>query len=107
MESEDYHLIEIGACRQPIGKYDYSKPFVNHRIQLCEGDSLYLSSDGYADQFGGEKGKKMKSVNFKKILLKIQYKNMDEQHSILVEKFNDWKGEIEQVDDVCIFGVKI
>jgi ABC-type amino acid transport substrate-binding protein len=105
--SDNFHLIEITANRQPVGKFDYYKPFTNHTIQLCDGDTLYLSSDGYADQFGGENGKKMKSLNLKKLLLNIQSKSMLEQHNILVNKFNSWKGDIEQVDDVCIFGVKI
>ncbi len=106
-QGDDYHLIEIAADRQPVGKHDYYKPFVNHQIQLQYGDSIYLSSDGYADQFGGGLGKKFKSVNFKKLLLSIQQKSMFDQHTILVQKFKDWKGDIEQVDDVCVFGVKI
>lgn len=107
MESDDYHLIEVRADRQPVGKYEYYTPFVNHEMTLLEGDSIYLSSDGYADQFGGDKGKKMKSKNFKKLLLDIQNESLDKQHDILNKHFFDWKNDFEQIDDVCVFGVKI
>ena len=107
LESESFHLIEIRADRQPVGKYEYSKPFTNHEIDLIENDIIYLSTDGYSDQFGGAKGKKMKSKNFKKLLLDIQNKSMETQHDILQEKFETWKDDFEQIDDVCVFGVKV
>lgn len=104
---EAYHLIEIKADRQPVGKYEYFKPFTNHSVQLFAGDSIYLSSDGYADQFGGKNGKKFKSKNFKKLLLDIQNETMSKQQLILKEKFTFWKSDFEQIDDVCLFGVRI
>ena len=69
-------LIEIKANKQPIGKFDFSKPFDTHEFTLEKGDSIYVFSDGYPDQFGGIKGKKYKSSNFKKLLLSIQDKSM-------------------------------
>jgi ABC-type amino acid transport substrate-binding protein/serine phosphatase RsbU (regulator of sigma subunit) len=107
LEGDNYHLIEVRADRQPVAKYDYYKPFTNHEIDLLDGDTVYLSSDGYADQFGGEKGKKMKSKNFKKLLLSIQDQTMLKQHDTLQKQFFDWKSDYEQIDDVCVFGVKI
>ena len=107
LNSDDYHLIEIRADRQPVGKYEYYKPFTNHTIQLFDGDTIYLSSDGYADQFGGDNGKKLKSKTFKNLLIDLQLKSMKEQHSILNKEFIKWKSDFEQIDDVCVFGVKI
>ena len=107
IESESYHLIEVRADRQPVGKYEYSKPFINHEINLIEDDTVYLSSDGYADQFGGDKGKKMKSKNFKKLLLDIQHETMQVQHDMLRNHFFNWKVNYDQIDDVCVFGVRV
>ena len=106
-QSESFHLIEIRADRQPVGKYEYYKPFTNHSIQLFEGDSVYLSSDGYADQFGGENGKKLKSKTFKNLLIDLQSKSMKEQHSFLNKEFFKWKSDFEQIDDVCVFAVRV
>lgn len=107
LESKEYHLIEVRADRQPVGKYDFYTPFVNHEIDLLRGDSIYLSTDGYADQFGGVKGKKMKSRNFKRLLLTIQNESMEKQQLILNEIFINWKKKFDQIDDVCVFGVKV
>ena len=98
----------IKANKQPIGVYhDANKPFTNHLIQLYKGDSIYLFSDGFADQFGGEKGKKLKYKPFKNMLIAVQNKSLSEQKDILISEFNKWKGQIEQIDDVCILSVKI
>ncbi|PCJ27443.1 MAG: hypothetical protein COA97_04030 [Flavobacteriales bacterium] len=98
---------EIKADKQPIGRYVTSDPFTNHEIQLKEGDAIYVFTDGYADQFGGEKGKKFKYLPFRDLLLNNQDKTMDEQKSLLDKTFEDWKGSLEQVDDVCVIGVRI
>ena len=74
---------------------------------MNKGDKIYLFTDGYADQFGGEKGKKLKTKVLKKILISIAHKPMPEQKKYLVKAFNDWKGEEEQIDDVCIIGLVI
>ncbi|MBL4704899.1 MAG: serine/threonine-protein phosphatase, partial [Flavobacteriales bacterium] len=100
-------VIEIKGNKQPIGKYDVNKPFTTHEIKLEKGDTLYLCSDGYPDQFGGEKGKKLKTTNLKKILISINAESLDQQRITLNEEFNRWKGDLEQVDDVCIIGVRI
>ena len=100
-------LTEIKPNKQPIGKYFRQELFTNHEIELQKGDTIYVFTDGYADQFGGPKGKKMMYKPFKDLLLNIQDKSMDEQKEILEQHFNDWKGSLEQVDDVCIIGVRI
>jgi serine phosphatase RsbU (regulator of sigma subunit) len=99
-------LIEIKGDKQPIGKYAEKKPFTNHTIQLEKGDLIYMTSDGYVDQFGGDKGKKYKSINFKKLLLSIKVKPVDEQLTIIKQNFDQWKGDLEQLDDVCVIGFK-
>ena len=101
------HIEEIKANKQPIGKFDKPSPYKVNTINLKPDDTIYIFSDGFADQFGGEKGKKYKSTNFKKLLLSIQDKTMDEQKISIQEAFKNWKGSHEQLDDVCIIGVKI
>jgi serine phosphatase RsbU (regulator of sigma subunit) len=103
----NYELLEVKADKQPIGKYTENKPFTTHTLELQKGDTIYIFTDGFADQFGGEAGKKFKSTNFKKLLLSIQDKSMKEQQDIITETFNIWKVETEQVDDVCVIGVKV
>lgn len=93
--------------KQPIGETDHSKPFRNNHVTLQKGDAIYLFSDGYIDQFGGEKGKKFKSPNLKSLLLSIQNLSMESQRDKLQEAFETWSGDLEQVDDVCIIGVRI
>ena len=100
-------LIEAKGDRQPIGKYDKAKPFTTHQFTLQKGDTIYIFSDGFADQFGGEKGKKFKKANFKKLMLSIKDQPMSEQKVIIEQKFNNWKGQLKQIDDVCVMGVRI
>ncbi|MEO6305427.1 MAG: tetratricopeptide repeat protein [Bacteroidia bacterium] len=100
-------ILEIKADKQPIGKYDLTKPFTTHKVQLNEGDIIYLFSDGIADQFGGPKGKKFKYKKLKEILLANITRSMDEQQLELETTFNKWKGDLEQIDDVCVIGMKI
>ena len=99
--------VEIKPNKQAIGKVYNPQPFTTHKIQLQKGDALYIFSDGYQDQFGGEKGKKFKSINFKKLLLSIQSESMEKQREIIDKVFEEWRGEENQVDDVCVIGVKI
>jgi len=103
----DNELIETKGDKQPIGKFEPNKPFTTHKVQLQKGDRLYTFSDGYADQFGGEKGKKFKSSSLKKLLLSIHQKPMMEQLADLEKNFDDWKGSFEQLDDVCVIGFEI
>ena len=97
---------EIKADKQPVGVFQNSKPYASHTIELQKGDTIYVFSDGYVDQFGGEKGKKFKAANLKRLLLSIQSESMERQKTIIDEAFENWKGELEQVDDVCIIGVR-
>ena len=76
-------------------------------MDVIEGDNIYLFTDGYLDQFGGKKGKKFKKTNFKKLLLSIEDQPMQEQSQIIQETFNKWKGDLEQIDDVCVMGVRV
>lgn len=102
-------IIEYKADKHSIGgAYSEStSEFTNHTIKLEKGDSLYLSTDGYADQFGGEFGKKMMTKNMKELIVSIQSKNMSEQKNILEAHFKSWKQNKDQVDDVLVFGVSI
>jgi len=97
---------EIKADKQPIGRHSRVKPFTTHTITLEKGDTFYIFSDGYYDQFGGDLGKKLKSPNFKKLLLSMQNQSMDKQRELIDQAFYDWKGNLEQVDDVCVIGVR-
>lgn len=98
---------EIKANRQPIGKVDNPKPYITHEIKLKKGDNIYVFSDGFVDQFGGEKGKKFKAKAFRKLLLSIQNIPMEKQKISLDRAFETWKGNLEQIDDVCVIGVRI
>ncbi len=100
-------IIEIKANKQPIGKHTNLQPFTNHKFNLLKNDSIYLFTDGYLDQFGGEKGKKFKASKLKELILSIQDKSMNEQLKVITNVFNVWRGSLEQVDDVCMIGVRI
>jgi serine phosphatase RsbU (regulator of sigma subunit) len=100
-------LIEIKADKQPVGKYVERKPFTTHKLALKKGDRLYLFTDGYADQFGGEKGKKLKYKQFEELLLSTFQCTLEEQKQSLEHAFDAWKKSYEQVDDVCVIGVQI
>jgi phosphoserine phosphatase RsbU/P len=100
-------LHEIKGDKQPIGSYESHTPFENHQYQLQKGDMVYTFSDGFADQFGGPKGKKLKYKPFKKMLIENSDKSMNEQEDQLNKLFTNWMGDIEQLDDVCVIGVKI
>lgn len=100
-------LYEIKPDKQPIGKFHLRSQFTNHKIELFKGDQIFLFSDGYVDQFGAENGKKLKFKNFRNIIFDLQSKSPEDQRSELYTQFRNWKGNEEQVDDVCIVGVKI
>jgi serine phosphatase RsbU (regulator of sigma subunit)/Tfp pilus assembly protein PilF len=100
-------IIETKANKQPIGQFDNPEPYTTHSFDLEPGDAIYIFSDGYVDQFGGKKGKKFKAAAFRELLLSIQNKAMEEQKTIIDESFESWKGDLEQIDDVCVIGVKI
>lgn len=100
-------IVEIKGDKQPIGKYIKSKPFKTHKLKINSGDTIYIFSDGFADQFGGKKGKKFKTANFKKLLLSIQSHTMKKQQELIALAFEKYKGNLEQLDDICIIGVRI
>ena len=100
-------IIETKANKQPIGQFDNPKPYTTHSFDLEKGDSIYVFSDGYVDQFGGERGKKFMAKAFRKLLLSIQDKAMEEQKTIIDDVFEAWRGKLEQIDDVCVIGVKV
>lgn len=100
-------LIEYKADKIPVGKYDeVLKPFTLQTIELQKDDIIYTSTDGFADQFGTN-GKKLMKKKFKEELLTIQHLSMNEQKEYLDNFFESWKGNNDQVDDVCVIGVKI
>ena len=104
----DGKIIEYKASKYPIGLYgDIEKKFDLHEFDLQTNDALYLFSDGYVDQFGGEKNKKFNRKNFYEMLLSIQDMNMDEQGSFLEYAHNNWKQNEPQTDDVLVIGLKI
>ena len=100
-------VLETKADKQPIGKYDDLKSYTTHSIDMQKGDSLYIFSDGYVDQFGGPKGKKFRAKQLRELLLSIQDKSMEEQKVSIDKAFEDWRGSEAQVDDVCMIGVRI
>ncbi|MBI4931313.1 MAG: SpoIIE family protein phosphatase [Bacteroidetes bacterium] len=104
---QDDSLIEIKPDKQPIGKTVYPTPFTTHKIEYRKNTSFYLITDGFADQFGGEKGKKYMYKQLKENLTTLYNLPMQTQKEKLEKEFQDWKGNIEQVDDVTIIGVKI
>lgn len=101
-------LIVLPADKMPIGKHDKDDvPFKQTEVELQKGDVVYTFTDGYADQFGGPKGKKYKYKQLEELLLSIYEKPMMIQHDVLRQSLNDWKANLEQVDDVCVIGVRI
>ncbi len=107
VRNESLEIEEIKADKQPIGKFDYRKPFTNNLIDVKKGDCVYLFSDGYADQFGGPNGKKFKYKTMQQLLQSVHQKPMEEQKHILNEEFEKWKGMLEQIDDVCVIGIRV
>ena len=107
IKKEGTEVLEIKADKQPIGQTDYASPFTTHTLQLEKDDILYLMTDGYPDQFGGEKGKKFKYKQLEGNLLANSMKELEEQKSNLSQTFEAWKGDLEQVDDVTIIGIKL
>ena len=98
---------EIIANKQPIGSSVNPQPFTTHTLKLGKGDQFFLFTDGYADQFGGDKGKKFKSRPIKEMLLQNAALPANAQKEKLETIFTNWKTNIEQVDDVCILGVRL
>ncbi len=100
-------LIELPSDRMPVGIGEKKDKFKLYTIDLEKGDLLYLFTDGYADQFGGPKGKKFMSKRLNEKLLSISSSSLNDQHSQLKKSFEEWKGDLEQVDDVCVIGIML
>ncbi len=103
----DGELLEYKADKQPVGNHVHKKPFTKHEIQLFEKDFIYVFTDGIQDQFGGPKNKKFKLAQLREMLLEIHRLPVETQHKKIVERFENWKGDNEQVDDICLIGVSI
>lgn len=103
----DKQLHEIKGDKQPIGFSENHAPFIDHQYQLKKDDMVYIFSDGFADQFGGPKGKKLKYKPFKNKLIDCSHLDVQEQEREILKLFYDWKGDLEQLDDVCVIGVRI
>ena len=108
-KDKNYELEIIKATKSPIGglELEESRVYQNHHVTVNSGDCLYLFSDGYADQFGGPKGKKFMLTNFQKLLLKNIESSMEVQKQNLADAFMEWKSEAEQIDDVLVIGIRI
>ncbi|MCB0395874.1 MAG: SpoIIE family protein phosphatase [Flavobacteriales bacterium] len=102
-------LLETKGDKHPVGGYvdDMMMHFTNHSFELKKGDCIYIFSDGYADQFGGPEGKKFKYKAFKELLLDIRDRPMPEQGKVLDGVITDWMGDLEQVDDICVIGIRV
>ncbi|OFX18415.1 MAG: hypothetical protein A2033_18720 [Bacteroidetes bacterium GWA2_31_9] len=107
LEADNAVLIEIKPDKMPIGYYIKDNLFSNNYMQLKPSDRIYLFSDGYADQFGGPKGKKFKYTQLKDIFLLTNNLNMDDQREFLDKTIIEWRGEHEQIDDILIVGISI
>ena len=104
----DGALMEIKPEKMPVGKHDKdSVPFVGGVFEMEKGDVIYTLTDGFQDQFGGPKGKKFMVKKMREYVLSISHLSMKEQHTRVSEVFSNWKGDTEQVDDVCVIGVRV
>ncbi len=101
-------IIEIKADRFPIGKHERdNESFTLHTMQLQKNDLIYTFTDGFQDQFGGPKSKKFKYKKLQELILSIESQSLNTQKEILNKAFEDWKGSLEQVDDVCVIGLRV
>ena len=107
LDDSGYRLYELKGDKQPIGVYWEETPFTTITVRLREQDSIYMFSDGYTDQFGGKNRKKLKAMNFKKLLLSFQDESMEHQRQLLEQAFDDWRGSQEQIDDIIVLGVRV
>ena len=100
-------IIETKANKEPIGKFQNKTSFTTHSFNLEKDDTIYIFSDGFVDQFGGEKEKKFKPANLRKLLIEVQAEPLLQQCQTINNVFENWKGDLEQVDDVCMIGVRV
>jgi serine phosphatase RsbU (regulator of sigma subunit) len=100
-------ILELNKDKMPVGVGERNQSFTLHAIDLQVGDTLYLYTDGFADQFGGPKGKKFKYKQLNEMLLSAKESSLPEQKDLLSSTFDNWRGNLEQVDDVLVIGIKI
>ena len=101
-------LTETKVDKMSIGSFvaDDLNKYQNHSIQLNKGDTLYITTDGYCDQFGGPKGKKFMAARFRDLLVEIQKNTIEEQRDLLNRAIEEWRNREEQVDDILVIGVR-
>jgi phosphoserine phosphatase RsbU/P len=100
-------LKEYKADKMPIGFYQVMNGFNENTVEIKKGDRIYAFTDGYPDQFGGPAGKKMKYAKLEKMIRESNSKSLSEQSELLDREFENWKGNYEQNDDVCMIGILI
>ena len=100
-------FIVLPADKQPIGKFEKFYPYTTQNSELKKGDQIYIFTDGYNDQFGGKEGKKFKAKNFANLIKTIRLRPMEEQKVEIENAFEKWRGNLDQIDDVCVMGIRI
>jgi serine phosphatase RsbU (regulator of sigma subunit) len=102
-----YELLEFKPDKQPVGPVENRFPYTNHKIEIKKGDILYVCSDGYADQFGGELGKKLTRKKFKELIIQQRRISLAQQQDNLLSFHKEYKGYIDQVDDILVMGIRV
>jgi ligand-binding sensor domain-containing protein/serine phosphatase RsbU (regulator of sigma subunit) len=103
----DNILLETKADKQPVGFSENRYPYTNHTFKMEKGDVIYLITDGLADQFGGPNNRKFQKSRLKNLLMEINKMPMEQQRVLLYDSFANWKGNVDQVDDITIIGVRL
>ncbi len=107
LENDNSLLFELKGDKQPIGVHWEETDFTSQQLPLQKNDTIYVFTDGYVDQFGGENRKKFKTAKFRELLLSVQGESMESQKQLIENAFDEWRGSVEQIDDVCVIGVRI
>lgn len=107
LRNNSKNIEEFKTDRQPVGKFFEPKPFNTFETQIEKKDIVYMFSDGYIDQFGGDNDSKFKTSRFKDLINKIKYLQIKEQENILKFNFESWKNNTEQTDDICVWGIML
>jgi serine phosphatase RsbU (regulator of sigma subunit) len=100
-------LVQLEYDRMPVGMGERKEDFKLYELSYSKGDTIYLHTDGYADQFGGARGKKFMYKKLNELILSNSSKPLKDQKDVLKDSFENWKGDLEQVDDVCMIGIKL
>jgi serine phosphatase RsbU (regulator of sigma subunit) len=100
-------MLEYKGNNMPVAYYEKMSDFTRYTIEMKQGDRVYMFTDGFPDQFGGPQGKKFKYRPFKDLLLEVSERPMEEQHRILSLIFDEWKGDLSQIDDVLVIGLRL